>query len=85
MSCNLEGNPMWDSASDDAMAVVDSITNMHTYNIPKHNIATVSYPCLGFSLLIDQERRDLQHPICGDLFISLVNALKQGNPAAIHL
>tara|TARA_Y100000310_G_scaffold73079_1_gene69227 strand:+ start:1938 stop:3335 length:1398 start_codon:yes stop_codon:yes gene_type:complete len=83
MSCNVEGNPMWDDASDNAMAVVDSIDNLGYYNTNKQDLATVSYPCVGMSLLINPESRDIAHPHCGTLFVSLVAELKRANPAII--
>lgn len=83
MSCNIAGNPMWDSASEDAMAIVDSIDNLDHYDINKQDIATVSYPCVGMSLLISPDKRDIAHPHCGTLFVSLVSALKRANPAVI--
>ena len=83
MSCNLSGNPMWESATDDASVVVDDLSSLFHVDIPQSDIATVGYPCVAFSLLAAKENLDLNHPQCGTLFIPLIAALKKSNPAVI--
>jgi DNA (cytosine-5)-methyltransferase 1 len=83
IACNLEANPIWDSASQDAMVVMDDLSAVDIDDIPQVDIVTVGYPCVGFSLLAQAERKDLKHPACGALFIPLVNTIRKMNPAVI--
>jgi DNA (cytosine-5)-methyltransferase 1 len=83
MSCNLEGNPIWDDATNDAMAVVDELGQIPLDMIPKMHIAEAGYPCVAQSTLCEPANRDTNHPIVGTLFIDFVAALKQANPAII--
>lgn len=83
MSCNLEGNPMWLNASEDALAVTDSLDALHLYDLPQVDVATIGYPCVGQSILADKEKRDLMHPLVGTLFMPLFTALRKMNPAII--
>jgi len=83
MSCNLAGNPMWEAASDDAIAIVDDLNSLYYQDIPQSDIATVGYPCVAFSLLAQKQNLDLDHPQCGTLFIPLIAALRKSNPAVI--
>lgn len=83
MSCNLAGNPMWDNATKDATVVVDDLHSVDTNDLPQIDYATVSYPCVGFSLMAKAENLDLLHPHCGTLFVPLIAALRKMNPAVI--
>ncbi len=83
LSCNLEGNPMWKNATEDASAVLDDLHALYRHHIPQSDIATIGYPCVGQSALAKKENRDLKHPECGSLFIPLVHALRRSNPALI--
>ncbi|MAD79227.1 MAG: hypothetical protein CMJ50_00070 [Planctomycetaceae bacterium] len=80
MSCNLAGNPMWENATADASAVVDSLNALHLYDLPQSDFVTIGYPCVGQSSLATEENRDLNHPTVGTLFVPLVNALRRMNP-----
>jgi DNA (cytosine-5)-methyltransferase 1 len=83
MSCNLEGNPMWDNASDDAIAIVDDIHAVDLNDVSEVDYATIGYPCVGFSLLADKNNLDIFHGDCGTLFIPLVAILRKMNPAML--
>ena len=83
MACNLAGNPMWDNATDDASVVVDDLQAIECGDLREVDYVSVGYPCVGFSLLAAEENRDLLHAQCGTLFIPLVAALREMNPAII--
>jgi len=83
MACNVEGNPMWNNPTSDASVVVDDLHAVDIDSLPVVDLATVSYPCVGFSLLAQADKQDLLHPDCGTLFIPLINALRKMNPAVI--
>jgi DNA (cytosine-5)-methyltransferase 1 len=84
MTCNLEGNPIWESATDDALAIVDDLHRVNPDDLPRDlDWVEIGYPCVGFSALTEAAKYDLLHPHCGTLFIPLVNALKRMNPAVI--
>lgn len=83
LSVNIESNPMWKNASEDALAVCDSIESLVDMDLPEIDIATVGYPCVGMSLLAKKENRDTLHPLAGMLFIPLIHALKKMNPSVI--
>jgi DNA (cytosine-5)-methyltransferase 1 len=81
MACNLEGNPMWQHASEDVQAVVDDLAALDMTSLPEVSYVTVGYPCVAFSALAKAASRDLDHPDCGTLFIPLIAALRAMNPA----
>lgn len=84
MACNLEGNPIWNDASHDAVAITDDLNHMPLDALPDDvDIVEVGYPCVAFSALANPAKRDLNHPDTGTLFIPLVNALRKLNPALI--
>ena len=84
MSCNLDGNPIWDTATDDAVAIVDDLHRLNLADLPKElDWVEIGYPCVGFSALTKADNFDLLHPHCGTLFIPLINALKAMNPAVV--
>lgn len=83
LSVNIESNPMWNNASEDAIAVCDSIESLVDIDLPEVDIVTVGYPCVGMSLLAKKENRDTLHPLVGMLFIPLVNALIRMNPSVV--
>lgn len=83
LSCNVAGNPMWASATDDAEAIADDLRALLYHMIAEADIVTIGYPCVGFSSLAKKENLDLNHPQCGTLFISLVAVLRKLNPAVM--
>jgi DNA (cytosine-5)-methyltransferase 1 len=83
MACNLSGNPMWHTATDDATVLVDDLGEAQFMDLPTVNYVTIGYPCVGFSNLATAENRDMDHPFCGTLFIPLIAALRKMNPAVI--
>jgi DNA (cytosine-5)-methyltransferase 1 len=83
MSCSLEGNPIWKSASLDALSIVDSIADIDADLLAEQDVVEVGYPCVGFSMLAKKERLDLEHPETGTLFIPLINLLRKMNPAVL--
>jgi DNA (cytosine-5)-methyltransferase 1 len=83
MDMNLATNPMWQDASDDAHVVVDTINAIDISQLKQVDLAEAGYPCVGQSLLCDEEKRDLKHPDCGTLFVKLLHCLYAMNPAVI--
>lgn len=83
MECNLAGNPMWDNASDDAYAVVDTLANIDIRELVQAHFLEIGYPCVAQSTLCKKEHRDLEHPIVGTLFVKLMAAIEKINPAIV--
>jgi len=83
MACNLAGNPMWDNASDDAFAVIDTLGNLDLSDLPQSHFMDIGYPCVAQSTLCKKENRDLAHPIVGTLFVKLLAAIEAVNPAIV--
>ena len=84
MACNLEGNPIWQDAAQDAVAVVDDLSTLDLSVIPNDiDMVEIGYPCVGFSSLAKMDNLDLNHSHCGTLFIPLLNALRKMNPAMV--
>lgn len=83
LSINLETNPIWSDASNNAIAVSDDIRNLTFQRAPNLDMVDVSYPCNGMSTLVDKELRDIKHPIVGGLFIPTIENLKKMNAAVI--
>lgn len=83
MALNVDHNPIWDDATDDAQAISDLIQSLLMMDLPQVDWVDVSYPCVGFSLLADPSKRDINHPECGTLFVSLIAVLKRMNPSVM--
>ena len=83
MECNLSGNPIWDNASDDAFAVIDTLENIDISELVQSHMVEIGYPCVGQSTLCLKAHRDLEHPVVGTLFVKLLAALDKINPAIV--
>ncbi len=81
MSVNLNSNPIWDSASDDAIAMINDLNNIDLSLLPQVDMIEIGYPCVAMSKLCKKEDRDTMHPIVGTLFIKLIAAIKAMNPS----
>lgn len=83
MSLNVDFNPMWQDATEDAIVVADDLFELPIDSLPQVDVVEIGYPCVGFSSLADVANRDTQHPLCGSLFIPLVAAVRAMQPAVI--
>lgn len=83
LTLNVEANPMWDDATDNAMAIADLIQSIDPAMLNEVDMVTISYPCVAFSSLAKVENRDLAHAACGTLFVDTVAVLKALNPAVM--
>lgn len=83
MDCNLYGNPIWDDATADASAYAIDLREVPLDQIPQLHLVEIGYPCIAQSTLCKADHRDLQHPIVGTLFVPVLAAIKQANPAII--
>ncbi len=81
MNANLAGNPIWDDAADDALAIIDSINNIDLSTLSECDLVEIGYPCVALSKLCKKEWRDVKHPIVGHLFIKVIEVLRKLNPA----
>lgn len=83
LSLNVDHNPIWQQATDNAMAVIDQIEHLLFMDLPTVDWVDISYPCVGFSSLASAGNKDTAHPHCGALFISLVAVLRKLNPSVM--
>lgn len=83
MALNVDHNPVWLNATDDAQAVTDLIQHLMFMHLPQVDWVDISYPCVAFSKLADVENKDTAHPFCGTLFVSLLAVLRKMNPAVL--
>jgi DNA (cytosine-5)-methyltransferase 1 len=81
MSVNLSSNPIWDDASDDAVAMINDLNSIDLSLLPKVDLLEIGYPCIAMSKLCKKEHRDTLHPVVGTLFIKLIAAISAMNPA----
>lgn len=83
MALQIEGNPIWNNRTNEALAINADIRDLNYDQIPFVNFVEVAYPCQGQSKLSPVERRDLNHPEVGTLFVPIINVLRSLNPAVI--
>lgn len=83
MSVNLEGNPIWDNASNNAVAVVDKLEDLELSILPGAHLVEVGYPCVSMTTLCPKLRRDLKHPVTGSIYVKLCAAIEKINPAIV--
>ena len=80
LDINVRCNTALDRKGNRTKVVCGDIRELlMTISMPKLDFMDISYPCSGMSTLA--EDRDLDHPLCGDLFISTVAAIRASNPA----
>ncbi|GIC77102.1 hypothetical protein FMO003_25020 [Moritella sp. F3] len=83
MSVNIEANPIWDGATDDALVVVDQLENLDINMLRPADIIEIGYTCIGMSTLCVSQNRDTNHPVVGLLYIKLLAALYKMNPSVV--
>ena len=84
LSCQVDGNPIWEHASSDALAYGGDIKELaQEDNLPWVDILEIGYPCKGMSTLSPSGRRDLNHPDVGGLFISLCRLIRKLQPSIL--
>ncbi|MEZ8292421.1 DNA cytosine methyltransferase [Vibrio splendidus] len=76
MTCQLQGNPIWDTATEDAVAMNCDIRHLDPAMVPKVDIIEIGLPCRGLSKMSPKHRRDLEHPEVGTLFMPTISTLK---------
>jgi DNA (cytosine-5)-methyltransferase 1 len=81
MSVNLNSNPIWDDACDDAVAMINDLNNIDLSELPQVDMIEIGYPCIAMSKLCKKQNRDTLHPIIGTLFIKLIAAISAMNPS----
>tara|TARA_R110002033_G_scaffold135713_2_gene175238 strand:- start:8568 stop:9443 length:876 start_codon:yes stop_codon:yes gene_type:complete len=81
MSANINGNPIWQDASEDAIAIVNQLNNIDITKIRQADLVEIGLPCVPFSKLIKKHYRDIAHPQAGTIFCKLLAILNQINPA----
>jgi DNA (cytosine-5)-methyltransferase 1 len=80
LSNGLENNPALSGAS----SVQGSIATLHRFDVPKSSLFVAGSPCVGVSKSgksKNQIQSELEHEQAGHLFIYLINAILQANPA----
>lgn len=85
ISLQVEGNPIWLTPTKDAKALAVDIRDIDLSKIKHVHYLEIGYPCNGQSTLSPSERRDLNHPEVGTLFISICALIKALNPAILVL
>jgi DNA (cytosine-5)-methyltransferase 1 len=83
MECNLAGNAMWDDATPDAYAVIDTLDGIDMEALVNAHLIEIGYPCIAQSTLCKKENRDTKHPLVGTLFVKLLEAIRKINPAMV--
>lgn len=79
-------NPIWKSAANNALLVVDDIQTMDMSLLPNYvDHLEVALPCKGQSLMITAGKRDILHPDTGKLFIRTTEAIAKMNPATLTI
>lgn len=79
-------NPIWDSATKDAVLVVDDIQTMDMAMLPNYaDHLEIALPCTGQSLMITADKKDILHPETGKLFIRTTEAISKINPATLTI
>lgn len=79
-------NPMWNNAPKRAQLVAGDIRQlMSIVSVPKLDVLDISYPCNGQTTLSERAKRDIDHPLVGDLFIDVVAFIRKSSPALITL
>ena len=85
LTCSAEGNPIWKDASNNAVIDGRDIRELDISELPIVDILEIGLPCVNQSKLCEKKKRDLNHPIVGTLFITIVNVIKKMNPSIIIL
>jgi DNA (cytosine-5)-methyltransferase 1 len=83
MEVNVAGNPIWDNASEDAVAITDTFEGIDLEDLVHSHFVEVGLPCVNQSTLCAKDSRDLAHPIVGTLFVKLLACLHKINPAIV--
>ncbi|MCC2525581.1 DNA cytosine methyltransferase [Vibrio coralliilyticus] len=83
VALQVEGNPIWENKTDDAQAFAMDMRQVPLSTLNPVHIVEVGYPCVGQSTLCPPDKRDLDHPIAGTLFCSLISMLVQLNPVLV--
>lgn len=85
MECNVNANPIWDNATDDAVAITDTIGGIDLNDLVHSHFVEIGLPCVNQSTLCAKDSRDLEHPLVGTLFVKLLACLHKINPAIIMI
>ena len=83
---NTHYNPIWKSATKDASFVMDDLQTMDMDLMPTYvDNLEIAQPCTSYSALCPKDKKDIDHPITGKLFIPTINTIAKMNPATITL
>lgn len=79
-------NPIWQSATKDAVLLVDDIQTLDISLLPTYvDHLEIALPCTGQSKLTPVSKRDILHPVTGKLFIRTLEAIAKINPATLTI
>jgi len=82
MECNLRSS-LWDDAPDESVAICAALESIDLTLIPNCDLVEIGIPCINFSRLCKKEHRDINHPIVGALFTSLLPIIEKANPSLL--